>query len=329
MRALALFCLLVMTLNACGPLPRPFGRDEGDSGNKLARDIFFEGVEVQPLDGTTPPMGKLIAGQIIRGLEKTHEIPAAMTGFDGSQYLLTGTVVDNEGKPDAASLISIDWTLASRTGELVESFTQNIETTRTEWDYGALPLLQQIGKDISDRVAQRVLGDRYGIAGQDRLLGRTALLIGEVNGAPGDGNASLRRAISVALGGGGVKLTNKPEEALFTLTGDVEMGAPDNNAQKIRILWLVKDIDGNELGRAEQSNMVAAGSLDGRWGRTAAFVAAAASDGIRAVVERHDPTRLRGPDLGAPRKPRVLPPSSSSITRPLKQVPGRAPPPPG
>ena len=82
MRALALFCLVVMTLNACGPLPRPFGRDEGDSGNKLARDIFFEGVEVQPLDGTTLPMGKLIADSIIRGLEKTHEIPAAMTGFD-------------------------------------------------------------------------------------------------------------------------------------------------------------------------------------------------------------------------------------------------------
>jgi hypothetical protein len=132
----------------------------------------------------------------------------------------------------------------------------------------------------------------------------------------------------VALGGGGLKLASDPAKALFTLSGIVEMGKPENNAQSIRIEWLVKDVDGNVVGRAEQANVVAAGSLDGTWGRTAAFVAAAATEGIVSVVERNDPTRLRGPDLGAPRRPRVLPSSAPPPAPALKQVPGRAPPPP-
>jgi hypothetical protein len=330
-RALAAVAALALfLLSACGPLPRPFGRDDGDAGNHLAQGIFYEGVEVQPVAGTTLPMGKLIADAVIRGLEKEYEIPAAASGFDGSQYVLSGTVVDNEGKPDAASLIDINWQLTARDGAVLESFVQNVDTSRLEWDYGAAPLLKRIGEDISTRVARLVLGERFGSAGQDRLLGKSGLLIGAVEGAPGDGNASLRRAMAVALGGGGIKLTNDPHKALFTLSGEVTMGAPDGNAQSVKILWLVKDLDGKVLGRAEQANVVTAGSLDGTWGRTAAFVAAAATEGIITVVERNDPTRLRGPDLGAPRPPRVLPSSSSPppVYPDLKQVPGRALPPP-
>lgn len=325
---LLLFTLTAIVLSACGPLPRPFGRDEGDGGNELARGIFFEGVEVQPLSGTTVPMGKLIAEQIVRGLEKDHEIPAAMSGFDGSQYLLQGRVIDNEGKPGATSLLSIDWELFTRDGNAVTSFIQNVEATRLQWDYGDAPLLKTIGEQVSTRVAQSVLGERFDMAGTDRLLGRSGVIISDVRGAPGDGNAALRRAIAVALGGGGIKLTNDPEKAMFTLTGNVEMGTPENNAQSIRILWRVTDIEGKEVGRAEQANVVPAGSLDGTWGRTAAFVAAAATEGIITVVERNDPNLLRGPDLGAPRPPRVLPSSKPPPSPPLRQVPGRAPPPP-
>jgi len=331
-RALVIACLALMWLSACGPLPRPFGRDANDPGNKLAQGIFFEGVEVLPLGGTTPPMSKLISDAVIRGLEKEYEIPAAQGAFNGSRYVLSGQVRDNDGASGAANLIEIDWQLAVRGGEIVEKFTDTPLTTRLEWDYGSAPLLQRIGERISTRVARLVLGERFGTAGQDRLLGRSGLFIAGVTGAPGDGNAALRRAIAVALGGGGLKLTGDVEKALFTLSGTVEMGAPENNAQTIRIEWLVKDVDDQVVGRAEQNNVVAAGSLDGRWGRTAAFVAAAATEGIITVVERNDPTRLRGPDLGAPRPPRILPqstPPRTSVPSPApKQVPGRAPPPP-
>ena len=73
---------------------------------------------------------------------------------------------------------------------------------------------------------------------------------------------------------------------------------------------------------------VAAGRLDGNWGRTAAFVAAAATEGIIKVVERNNPNKMRAPNLGAPRGPNPIPQSSPPPTPYLPEVPGRAPPPP-
>ncbi len=327
-RAIAILSLALFVLAACGPLPRPFGRDGGDSGTRLARQIFFEGVEVQPLTGTTKPMSQLVADAIIGRLQNTYEIPASYQGMDRSEFVLLGHVVDNHADPAALKPISMEWQLLRRDGEVVETFVDAIDASRLEWDYGSAPMLEKIGETISTRVAKAVLGDRFGSAGQDRLLGRAGVYIGRVTGAPGDGNASLRRAMAVALGGGGVRLTNNPVEAIFTLDGTVEMGAPENNAQSIRIVWQVKDVDGQVVGSARQSNVVAAGSLDGTWGRTAAFVAAAATEGIIKVVQQNDPNKLRAPNLGAPRPPRDIPQTVPPKTPILKQQPGRAPPPP-
>lgn len=327
-RPLALLCLALFVISACGPLPRPFARDEGAGANRLASQIFFEGVEVQPMTGTTKPMNELVAGAIIDRLQHTYEIPASYRGMDRSEFVLMGHVVDNRSDPEALRPVSIEWQLLRRDGEVVEEFVDTVDASRLEWDYGAAPVIEKIGERIGTRVAKAVLGERFGTSGQDRLLGRAGVFIGAVTGAPGDGNASLRRAIAVALGGGGLRLTNDPVEALFTLTGTVEMGEPDNNAQSIRILWEIKDVDGKVVGRAEQNNVVAAGSLDGNWGRTAAFVAAAATEGIIKVVERNNPNKMRGPNLGAPRAPSPIRQPSPPSTPDLPQVPGRAPPPP-
>ncbi|MBO6519472.1 MAG: hypothetical protein JJ900_01165 [Rhodospirillales bacterium] len=325
--AISLF-LALFIVSACGPLPRPFGRDDGDSGTKLARQIFFEGVEVQPMTGTTKPMSELIADAVIGRLQNTYEIPASYQGMDRSEFVLLGHVVDNQADPGVSEPISVEWQLLRRDGEVLERFVDAVDASRLEWDYGSAPMLEKIGERISTRVAKAVLGERFGTTGQDRLLGRAGVYIGQVTGAPGDGNVSLRRAMAVALGGGGVRLTNNPVEAIFTLSGTVEMGSPENNAQSIRIVWDVKDVDGQVVGTARQSNVVAAGSLDGSWGRTAAFVAAAATEGIIKVVRQNDPNKLRAPNLGAPRPPRDIPQTAPPRTPILKQQPGRAPPPP-
>lgn len=326
-KSLSLVLLVLIGLSACGPLPRPFGRDEDPSGNAPTANIYFEGVELKLLTGTTPPMAAEIVGQIIKRLEKDYEIPASLGGLDRSRFMLSGHVSDNEGVKDARSLISIDWKLSVRDGGVVSAFTQDVKTSRVEWDYGSAPLMSQIGADISERVAKLVLGPRFGVAGQDRMLGRNGIYIEGVSGAPGDGNAALGRSIAVALGGGGIRIQSDPEKALFKLAGSVDMGAPENGAQSVHILWLVKDIAGQTLGKAEQSNAVEAGSLDGRWGQTAAFVAAAAMPGIITVLDGHDPNRLRVPDLGNGISPE-LQHSNPSNYPPLPQVPGRALPPP-
>lgn len=318
----------VMFLTACGPLPRPFGRSASDEQNGLAQQIYFEGVEVQPISGTSRPMGELLAEAVAKQLEREYELPAALEDFDRSQYVLSGVVQSNQSKPGKQTLYSIEWALFARNGEEIWRHTQDVPGNQIDWDYGAPTLLDAVGISIGAMVARAVLGERFGQDGGDRLLGRQGTILGDVRGAPGDGNAALKRAMSVALGGGGVNLVTDPKQALFTVGAVVDVGLPEKNAQSVRIVWSVTDIDGKVIGRAEQANVVPAGSLDGRWGQTAAFVAAAAMDGIIQVIKRHDPNAQRVPNLGAPntsptRGSEPLVPSPD-----LRQVPGRAPPPP-
>lgn len=325
---LAVMICVLLTLGACGPLPRPFGREFGEAPNPLADGIFREGVEVPPLTGTTRPMGKLLAKSIASRLEADYEIPAAIEGLNRSQFLLTGIVRSNENVPDARTLVSIDWHLSERDGtaegKTVAAFTEDVPASRVEWDYGSPQVLDRIGITISTRVAQLVLGDRFGGSGKDRYLGRRGVFVDSITGAPGDGNAALRRSMAIALGGGGVQLAPSAEQAAFTVDATVELAAPDSGTQAIRIVWLIKDVAGEIVGRAEQANAVPTGSLDGRWGQTAAFIAAAAMDGIADVIGRKDSSKFTVPDLGSgPYKPSTPPPHPA-----LPRIPGRAPPPP-
>ncbi len=323
-RRFAGLILLVVFLSACGQLPRPFARDADPDANPLAQNLYWEGVEVPPLTGTTPPMGKLLAEAVVKQLDNGHQIPAALTGLDRSKYLLEGHV--NVERRGVIGLVrySITWKLTERGGPTIEEYTEDVNASQFEWDYGSPKLIRGIGERIGMRTAQRVLGDRYGTAGQDRLLGRDGVYLAGVRGAPGDGNEALRRAMGVALGGGGLTLVNDPAKALHTVNAEVSVGTAEKGAQPIRIVWSVRDVTGDVIGTAEQANAVPAGSLDGRWGRTAAFVAAAAMDGIIRIVKPTDSTRrFRAPDLGGGSRPAAGP-----APRDLPQIPGRAPPPP-
>lgn len=322
-RELVATFLIVALVVGCGKLPRPFERDES-APNALADNIFLEAVSVPPVTGSTRPMGELLSGAVAAALEKKHQIPAATRGLDGSRFLLNGQVIFNEPQSAAPTDISVAWSLVERGKNVIGDFVQDIDVTAIEWEYGSPQVIDLIGNDAGERVAKMILGDRYGEAGRDRLLGRRGVFLAVVQGAPGDGNASLRRAMSVALAGAGVSVTSETKKAAFDIQGVVEIDPPENGAQAVRILWAVEDVNGKLLGRADQANVVPAGSLDGRWGQTAAFVAAAALDGILNIIDQHDPTRLRAPDLGSGPSPQKEPTGSRS----LKQIPGRAPPPP-
>lgn len=323
-RRLIACCVIALLVVGCGKLPRPFERDEGVA-YPLADNIFFDGVSVPPVTGSTRPMGELLSKAVAKTLEKKYEILAAMQGLNRSRFLLTGQVLVNDPQSGAPTDISVLWTLTERDKEKIGEFIQDIDVTATEWEYGSPQVIEMIGNDAGERVARLVLGDRFGGGGQDLLLGRRGVYLADVQGAPGDGNASLRRAMFVALAGAGVAMTPDPKKAVFRVKGTVELGEPDNASQAIRIAWDVIDVNDAPLGTAAQANIIPAGSLDGRWGQTAAFIAAAAVDGVLNIIDQHDPTQLRAPDLGAGPARAVGP----SRTRILDQVPGRAPPPPG
>jgi hypothetical protein len=147
--------------------------------------------------------------------------------------------------------------------------------------------------------------------------GKPAFLIRNVEGAPGDGNRALETAIIAALRGKDLTVTEDPRQAGYEVFGKVDVGPAVNGRQRARITWAVNTMGGQEVGKAVQENVVAAGSLDGSWGQVAVLVSSAAANGIQQLFE-------------APR-PKYTPvgevPEFPKIPK-LPRVPGRALPPP-
>jgi hypothetical protein len=103
----------------------------------------------------------------------------------------------------------------------------------------------------------------------------------------------------------------------YEVVGKVDVGPAVNGRQRARITWAVNTIGGQEVGKAVQENVVAAGSLDGSWGQVAVLVTSAAANGIQQLFEAPRPKYT--PVGAVPDFPKI--PN-------LPRVPGRALPPP-
>ncbi|MCH8238232.1 MAG: hypothetical protein IIC06_08680, partial [Proteobacteria bacterium] len=151
--------------------------------------------------------------------------------------------------------------------------------------------------------------------------GRPSFLIKTVQGAPGDGNRSLTEAIKNALRKRDLTVTEDPRQAGFVITGQVSMGVAVNGRQQAKVVWSVDTIDGQEVGKAIQKNVIRAGSLNGSWGRVADIVSNAAVVGIQELFGIDEKNYA----AAAERLGKM--PEFPNITG-LKRVPGRALPPP-
>jgi hypothetical protein len=147
--------------------------------------------------------------------------------------------------------------------------------------------------------------------------GKPSFLVRNVEGAPGDGNKALVSAITAALRGKDLTVTEDPRQAGYEVVGKVDVGPAVNGRQRARITWAVNTIGGQEVGKAVQENVVAAGSLDGSWGQVAVLVTSAAANGIQQLFEAPRPKYT--PVGAVPDFPKI--PN-------LPRVPGRALPPP-
>lgn len=114
--------------------------------------------------------------------------------------------------------------------------------------------------------------------------GRKIVVVPPVEGAPGDGQESLTKAIRKQLTGQGYEVVDASTPGAFVIKGKVAMGPPEGGKQKIKISWVVHDPAGQYLSTATQSPVIPQGSLDGAWGRTADAAAAGAAPKIVKIM---------------------------------------------
>jgi len=296
--ALAVLLALIFGLSACGPLPRPFQPEQDAQPNPLVGEVVAKGILIEPIDGVSQPMSKLLTEALVKGFEAY-----GLRAFTGegviARYRLKGRAEINDKNPTLPYVVLIKWTLFNFQGEVIESETQGVSGSRQDWDYGSPKVIDDVGENGAEIFAALIGKDEEIETLGAKPVGPklVGLWVKPIENAPGDGNASLTRAIKVAIKAAGIAVAPERRFAEFVLEGDVSLTTHDGKQQKVTIVWAVLTPEGREIGRATQQNLVETGTFKGPWGEVAPMVADAALEGIQGVLQAAGASRAR---LGPP-----------------------------
>ena len=281
------------------------------AGPGAGTDDASQGVRVDPIDGPSVPMARLLAESVSAGLQAL-KVPATIAWPSTSRFVLSGRAEANRTDPGLPYIVLIHWTLSDRSGQTVSSFTQGIRGTWVQWEYGDPKTIRQVGAGAAKSIAA-IIGDQ-GAPGPAPL--KTGLLVRLVHGTGGE---FLTRAIKETLRAADVSITEDTRQAALVLEGLITAAAPQGGRQRISIVWTVSTTAGDEVGKATQENTVPDGSLASA--AEAEKVAQAAVDGITAIL-----AEVGG--VPAARSLQAFPGMAKPPSTPdLPRVPGRAPPP--
>lgn len=263
--------IAVLALAACQPLPKPFSHGSAPPG-ALLKLTDGQGISVLPVTDRAGEPLELLTTQMVRALHQQN-IPATYGGSGQSSYLLLGHF-NTPGAPPA-----LIWILRTQQGDEVGSVVQPLQNAAGE----SIKLPEPKAFERSAAVLAALI--------QDDEPGEAApppLYIGDVAGAPGDGNSRLRAAIEQLLPRTGLQLVPKDATDSLVVTGAVSVNAVRSGEQIVDIAWTVWDPFGVEVGTIAQARAVAAGSLDTKWGLVANEAALAGAVGIAELIRQID-----------------------------------------
>jgi hypothetical protein len=240
-----------------------------------------KGVVVLPVAGVPPAFGERLSAALAGAL-RDAEIPAAVDVGNRGSFLISGTVKRRDtGAPDP--LLEIEWDVADAGGRGLGTVALHERVPADAFDpHGVGPppgVLAALAKQSLTKVLPLVRDDMPGEA-------PNAIAVGAIDGAPGDGAVSLKRAVEFVLRQSDIPMAVADQPNALTLLASVEMGRPADGRQTVAIRWVLLLPDGREIGNVRQQNAVPAGSLDRNWGETALLVAEAAYDGIVALYQK-------------------------------------------
>lgn len=276
-------------------------------------------IEIAPVIGAPDNVSQDIQTQLAAALQG-NRISVAPAGSKG-QYTLRGYIVAAREK--TGSKISYIWDVTDAGGKRANRITGEefaAGTGKDPWAAVTPGVVQNIANKTAQQIAAWMpttsgsvpVASTTPVAAPSNVAAATpptsltaaasaqttgsinngpvSTLVPPVTGAPGDGSATLTRAIQRELTSKGVSLVNAPGGQTYRVEGKVAMGQGKDGKQPIQIDWSVIDPAGKKLGTVSQKNEVPQGSLDGAWGKTADAAAAAAAQGILKLLPQQSAT---------------------------------------
>ena len=234
---------------------------------------------------------QMLASRIATALQAT-EVPAMVRTPEKTDWRLI-TRVKRDGD-SVTPLYSVEDPAGHEAGS-----AEGEKVPVRAWTQADAALLTQVAAEAAPRIGAVLTGIRiaHDKADPGSLYNRPAkVLVADVTGAPGDGNATLTQQMRARLAVLGPVVLTTPAGADFVVLGAVQVVPIPKRQERVEIQWSVRTPAGDERGRVVQLNEIPAGTLDRYWGDVAVVVAAQASNGVNDVILRqagHDPNETR------------------------------------
>jgi hypothetical protein len=275
------YVLAALVLTAgCQPLPHPFADSAVMPGGPPLRPPDGVGVIVLPVQNAPAPAATAVAAALAASL-RDQDVPASTEAQNRGSYRLVATTA---AEPEGAGRIGVtlDWQLRNAADRIVGSGSARGAGTDAAWLSGNKPFADALAHTAAPAIVRLVMGDAPPAANV-----AATVKVGGIAGAPGDGSASLARAIVTALGRAGIDVAPAGAEAArYTLSCRIETAPAPAGKERVSVRWKLAGPNGRAIGQVAQENMLPAGTLDGPWGDIAYAVAGAAAPGISQLIER-------------------------------------------
>lgn len=264
--------MLGLLTASCGEVPRPFQPESKAEGNRLLILPDRAGVIVLPVAGLPEKMAIELAEKLADALR--HENVPATTG-EGNRhsYLIEGEAIAGAGGVPVAR-----FEMRDARGRLVKS--HEVAFDRDVQNAAGMDLAA-VARDAAAPLAAALQPDAV-----NPPPPRPALMIGEVSGAPGDGEKALARALDYALRRTGVKLAKAGEKDTMVVRGAVTIVPRGPKLRNVAVVWTVYGPDGAEVGQVRQENDVTPDFIERAWPEMASAVADGAAEGLADLIER-------------------------------------------
>lgn len=116
---------------------------------------------------------------------------------------------------------------------------------------------------------------------------RTTVRLDPMNGLPGDGGQSLRRAMKAALERRGLLVVSEGGDLAIQL--EMTQTAGDAGHLKLAFHWDLLSADGHSLGHVDQQGEAKNTEISGPWGALSRQVADGGADGLIQLVTKLTP----------------------------------------
>jgi predicted small lipoprotein YifL len=259
--------LAVLTLAACGDVPRPFqpARKLADPRSLIAPKADAS-LAITSVTGLPGALGADLAELVAFDLRE-RGVPAFTDFANKSSWWLYG---DYRTDPPR-----IEWSLIDPEGKGATNLTTAAPGARPD-----AKVVDAMAKAAVPQIEKAVRID----PGPEQQPMKLAVLFEGVTGAPGDGNESLGRAMQTELARMGLKLAEAPGEGVLRLGGTVSL-TDAGSEQRVAIAWRLADPKGAGIGTIAQENAIPRGRLDRTWGDIAWVAAQGGAYGLQDLLQ--------------------------------------------